>query len=295
MGKITLGRQILTILDKVDDVGMLTTIIVSYNSYSVLSQCMPDLLNDPEYPVIVVDNASTDGTPEKIRSLFPKVECIALNSNIGYGRAANIGLSKTCSQYVLLLNPDIKANNTLISQLLNKAIKHKGYAAIFAPATTKPQQDNSVEIVEKECVLGAALLFDTELMASVGYFDEHIFLFYEEVDLCKRTRDHGKKIVLCPEVYFPHIKGTSTLPSPAIDYFKQWHVAWSSMYFFRKHHLTTGKRSAWRMILQYLFKTVFTVTPRKRKKYLARVRGAIAFACGKQAFDSSGKARASPP
>lgn len=274
---------------------MLKVIIVSYNSYFTLSQCMLDFLRNPQYPVIIVDNASTDGTPQKICSFFPQVECIALNSNVGYGRAANIGLSKINSQYALLLNPDIQVSNTLISQLLAQALKYKGRAALFAPATKKSEQDSSVGVVEKECVLGAALLFDTEQMASVGYFDEYIFLFYEEVDLCKRIRDHGKKVVLCPEVYFPHIKGTSTSTSPAIDYLKQWHVAWSSMYFFRKHHLTTGKRSAWRMVLQYLLKAVFTITPKKRKKYLARFQGAIAFVFGKQAFDPSGKARASPP
>jgi N-acetylglucosaminyl-diphospho-decaprenol L-rhamnosyltransferase len=274
---------------------MLTIIIVSHNSYSTLIECMPDFLRDPEYPVIIMDNASTDGTPQKIRSSFPKVECISLDSNIGYGRAANIGLSRISSQYALLLNPDVQVNNTLISQLLDKVLKNKDYAAIFAPSTIKLQENSSLELIEKKCVLGAALLFDTEQMASVGYFDENIFLFYEEVDLCKRVRDLGKKIVLYPHIYFPHIKGTSTSPSLAIDYLKQWHVAWSSMYFFRKHRMTQGKRSAWRMILQYLFKAVFTVTSRKRRKYIARFQGATAFIFGKQAFDSSGKARASPP
>jgi len=273
---------------------MLTIIIVSYNSFFVLSQCMPDLLREPDYPVIIIDNASTDGTPEKIRSAFPKVECVALDLNIGYGRAANIGLSIITSQYALILNPDIQASNALISRLLDKACKYKNHAAIFAPATTKFPEDSSDEIIEKETVLGAALLFDTEQMRPIGYFDENIFLYYEEVDLCKRVLDHGKKVVLCPDVYFPHIKGTSTLPSPAIDRLRQWHVAWSSLYFFRKHGMTTGKRSAWRMVLQYLLKSVVTVTPEKRRKYIARTRGAIAFVFGKQAFDSSGRARASP-
>lgn len=274
---------------------MLTIIIVSYNSYFALSQFMPDLLREPDYPVIIIDNVSTDGTPEKIRSAFPKVECIALDSNIGYGRAANIGLSKISSQYALILNPDIQASNALVSRLLEKALKYKNHAAIFAPATTHVEEDGVVEIIEKEWVLGAALLFDIEQMISVGYFDENIFLYYEEVDLCKRVRDHGKKVALLPDVCFTHIKETSTLSSPVLDHLRQWHVAWSSMYFFRKHDLTTGKRSAWRLILQYLLKAVFTVTPRKRRKYIARVRGATAFVLGKQAFDSSGKARASPP
>jgi N-acetylglucosaminyl-diphospho-decaprenol L-rhamnosyltransferase len=274
---------------------MLTIIIVSYNSYFALSQFMPDLLREPDYPVIIIDNASTDGTPEKIRSAFPKVECIALDSNIGYGRAANIGLSKISSQYALILNPDIQASNALIARLLDKALKYKNYAAIFAHATTQVEEGGVVEIIEKEWVLGAALLFDMEQMMSVGYFDENIFLYYEEVDLCKRVRDHGKKVALLPDVCFPHIKETSTLSSPVLDHLRQWHVAWSSMYFFRKHDLTTGKRAAWRLILQYLLKAVFTVTSRKRRKYIARVRGATAFVFGKQAFDSSGKARASPP
>lgn len=273
---------------------MLTVIIVSYNSYFTLSQCMLDFLRDPNYPVIIIDNSSTDGTPEKIRSFFPQVKCINLKSNIGYGRAANLGLSKVNSQYALLLNPDMEVNNILISQLLAKVKKYKDKAALFAPATTKSEKKDFVEAVEKECVIGAALLFDTEHMASVGYFDERIFLFYEEVDLCKRIRDHGKKIMLFPEIYFPHIKGTSTLPSPTIDYLKQWHVAWSSMYFFRKHRMATGKRSPWRMVLQYLFKAVFTTTQRKRRKYIARSGGAIAFIIGKQAFDSNGKPQASP-
>lgn len=269
---------------------MLTLVIVSYKSADVLIQCQQALLSSGRFPVIVVDNASPDGSAERIQAAFPLVRVEKLPLNIGYGGGANAGIRLADTRYVLLLNPDLQASADDIDALLQIARDAGESTAICAPAT-RPEDVKNTAPVEKDWVLGAAMLFDTQAMHDIGWFDENYFLFYEEKDLCLRATQAGKKILYCPALCFPHLKGKSAPPSAAIDYLKQWHVGWSSQYYFRKHHLATGKRRPWRMLLQYQFRALTTGSASKRLKYRARVQGVLAFMRGLSAVEADGRPR----
>ena len=269
---------------------MLTLVIVSYNSASVMLRHQHEVLSSGRYPVIVVDNASTDGSADRIRRAFPAVQVEVLERNRGYGGAANVGIRMATTCYVLLLNPDLQLSAPAIDDLLGIARAADETAAIFAPAM-RVESIQAGPPVEKEWVLGAAMLFDTWAMKDVGWFDEQFFLFYEEKDLCLRARQQGKKVLYCPAICFPHLKGQSTEPSLAIEHLKQWHVGWSSQYYFAKHGLAIGKRRPWRMFLQYTFRSLTAMSGRKRRKYRARSEGILAFARGLSAFHEDGRPR----
>ena len=133
------------------------------------------------YRVIIVDNASTDGSADKLVERYPHVEVLNLQQNIGYGRAANIGFDRATTEFALLLNPDVKASLEQIDQLLSHALKCQKDTAVLAPLIGNqavPLTDAVPETVD--WVSGCAMLFNLKMLQQVGFFDERIFLYFEE-------------------------------------------------------------------------------------------------------------------
>ncbi|GLS25871.1 glycosyltransferase [Marinibactrum halimedae] len=269
----------------------LTVVIVSFNSADSILSCLKSVVTSKHFNVIIVDNCSSDNSQEKLQSTFPSTTVVQLSKNEGYGRAANAGFSKAASRFCLLLNPDINVSEKDIIEFYRLATsKNNEKNAIFAPAITEKQKNlrgiNSVNFV-----LGAAMLIDFNKYEKRKIFDENIFLFYEEKDLCLRTVHENKQILRLNDIYFPHIKGTSSGTSPAISYFKQWHVGWSSMYFLKKHQLNNGRHSALALYVRYSVKRFLSFSKNKRMKYKARLGGVSAFLRGQAAFDKKGNPR----
>ncbi|WP_317932899.1 glycosyltransferase family 2 protein [Halioxenophilus sp. WMMB6] len=268
----------------------LTIAIVSYNSAEVIINSLGDFIDQNAFPVVVVDNASQDGSAGTLRQRFPHIEVIALDTNIGYGRAANRVLQHCQSRYGLLLNPDISASVAGCERLI-ELLEGEANAAIIAPATDA-KDAAQLPVREKRWVIGAALLFDMAKLRQLNFFDERIFLYYEEKDLCYRAWQAGYRVVLAPEVYFPHLRGKSTPASDANTYLRQWHVGWSSAYYNHKHGLDVGKRSLWRLRLGLWAKLISNFDPAKQLKFRARLAGIAAFTRGEQAFDRNGQPNA---
>jgi GT2 family glycosyltransferase len=262
---------------------MLTVVIVSYNSATILERCMDELLLSGAFQIIIVDNNSPDGSADVLRNRYPKTTVVSLNQNIGYGRAANIGIHQADTPYIFLLNPDLCVGLTEITAFMNWIEREKPDAALYAPAV-KTRDFLKQGAVAREWVIGAAMLFDMERMKHIGFFDENIFLFYEEKDLCYRIRAAHEKILLCSDFYFKHLKGKGSPHDERIETIKNWHVGWSSIYFLKKHTLDTGKHCIPLLISKYLVKSVFSWSPLKRKKFRVRLTGMKACLQGENAF-----------
>ncbi len=263
-------------------------IIVSYNSHAIMESCMADLLDSDAFPITIMDNASPDGSAQRLAENHPHVNVVALEKNLGYGRAANLGIKKTTTRYAMLLNPDLEATPDLVQQLLDAAHQHRGQAAIFAPAV-KQEDFTQSGMHEREWISGSAMLFDLKEMESIGLFDEKIFLFSEENDLCFRVRKAGKRILLSSDILIPHLKGKCCTASPKIEYLKGWHFGWSSAYFHTKHQLLRGGKTPEQMACKYRQKQFFSLNKNKRLKYKARADGTQAFLDGMPAFDANGE------
>lgn len=266
---------------------MLTIITISYNSQHMLTRCLGPLIDSGVYPVLIIDNASTDHSAEALISRFPDAPVKALPKNIGYGRAANAGLDMVKTPYALLLNPDLVASADDIQRLLDHARVDHDNTAIWGPASQ--QSDFTHEPPQPvKWISGCAMLFNMEKLGEIGFFDENIFLFFEETDLCERALDGGFKIKLCKDVFFDHMRGQATTPSQAIEIMKNWHYGWSRCYYFNKRGIVNGKRNPKRQYVQYKLKSIFATTTAKRLKYKAQAEGALAFLKGKKAFLSDG-------
>lgn len=270
----------------------LSIILISYNSFSIILKCLKDLLSSQKFRIIIVDNASQDGPVDNIRKFFPDVEVITLPQNIGYGRAANVGLCQVTTPYALLLNPDLTASEKDIDKLLAHTKTSPDRTAIWGPASG-PEKITSAPPQEVKMISGCAMLFDVEKIREIGMFDENIFLYFEETDLCYRTIKAGYSISYCSDIFFNHLVGQASPPDPTIEHMKNWHYGWSYAYYHSKHGLAHGKKSPRRRFWEYKIKSFLATNQQKRRSYRANAMGISAFLHGKRAFDDTGAPAAS--
>ncbi len=191
---------------------------------------------------IIIDNASSDMTVELVEK-EKWLKLIKNKTNVGFGSGCNIGAKISNSEYIFFLNPDTILSPGSIDKLMNFALDHPE-AGIIAPkligkngkiqesVTSLPSllgaikeymfgQKNAYSQyapsgntpVEVEAVYGAAILIKKDLFFKLGGFDEKYFLYYEDLDLCRKLRNAGLKIFYLPEVSIVHLIGQSATGS----------------------------------------------------------------------------------
>lgn len=228
----------------------LTVIMVTFNSRHVLGHSLPPLRGVGR--VVVVDNASEDGTPEEVARLLPEAEVVRNDINVGFGRANNIGLARVTTPYALLLNPDCVLEPGALSGLLEAARRYPDAAILapkvflapgrlgesFRPFFFREQPEQLVEPrgdVCAEWLIGAVMLLNMEHMRRIGFFDPWFFLFYEEEDLCLRVRKAGHAAVLVSEASANHAGRKSSVPSARLTFRVVYCMTLSRLYITRKY------------------------------------------------------------
>ena len=123
------------------DQSSFTILIVTYNSASEISNLLDDLhLYAPDGKIIVIDNASRDKTVDVVQKHFPQVQLIQNSTNVGYAKAVNQGFELCNTDYVLLLNPDIRINSRQLFTELEKCLRHFRQIAAVAPLQFKDDE-----------------------------------------------------------------------------------------------------------------------------------------------------------
>jgi len=188
----------------------LSIVIVSYNTVDLLRDCLQSVLSQlgRHDEVIVVDNASSDGSADMVANHFQNISLIASDKNLGFGKANNKGIALAKSELIWLLNPDTRLMPTALDKAVgfmasNSSIGMAGTALIYPDGS--PQ--SSVERRypghrharaklghlpgEIAWVMGASIVARRDALESVGGFDEQFFLYGEEIDLCLMVRKRG--------------------------------------------------------------------------------------------------------
>lgn len=283
-----------------------SVITVTYNSEAVIGKCLNSIPKDVA-KVVVVDNASCDDTCTAAQNARADVEVICCEKNLGFGRANNLALREVKTEFALLLNPDTVIKGDAVERLLQAAQRHPD-AAIVAPLLYNEDgslQDSfkeSVFIREKQkkvpCVepeedvfpgyiSGAVMLLRMKCFEELGFFDEQIFLFYEDDDLCLRASAAGYELVVTPKAKVMHLKGQSSPASRKVIYIKNWHMMWSRLYLEKKYHGARLSRvKAVQLFYLYAFKAAgysAGLNSIKLTKCWAKARAALAFLFGKAA------------
>ncbi|HEX2911993.1 MAG TPA: glycosyltransferase [Chloroflexia bacterium] len=229
-------------------------IIVSYNVASLLADCLNSLIKRPadglNIEIIVVDNASADGSPDLVRQNFPEVKLVANQYNYGFPRGCNQGLRRARGRYLFFLNPDAALEAGSLQKLVG-FMEKQPRAGIVAPLVRYP--DGSLQpnrrrfpgpalafvestILERyrpfrnlpalrrfkfsdvspeqahevDWIVGAAFLVRREVIEAIGGLDERYFMYSEELDFCRRAKEQGWQIWYEPAAAAVHQEGQSS-------------------------------------------------------------------------------------
>lgn len=225
-----------------------SVILVSYNSASIISSAIRPLVGQNDIEVIVVDNASSDGSPETIRQLFPEVVVLPMGENLGFAKAVNIGVRASRGTTILLLNPDAVINLSAL-RALREALTIPG-TGLVAPILDNPDKQQTVVSagflptlrrmtahysglarlghrvpalrghylyenqlpltpMRVDWVTGACMLFERSTWLKVGGLSERWFMYAEDIDFCRRITSAGYTVVLDTRTRAEHLVGES--------------------------------------------------------------------------------------
>jgi len=282
-----------------DDV---TAIVVTFDSAHALPECLGALQADG-VPALVVDNASTDATPAMAEGQGARV--IRNARNEGYGRANNIGARAAESEFLLVVNPDCVVENGAVACLVDAARRYPD-AVLLAPqivepdgrvfyqprsllATSLTNPDGQLVLPEGEACApffsGACFLIRRDVFLALGGFDESIFLFYEDDDLCRRIADSGAALVYVPQAIVRHGRGRSSGEKRGRIFTSRWHQAWSRAYVSRKYGLPNPAPGMF--AINALKAAAASLTFRRKlvERYAGSAAGALAFLKGEKALE----------
>jgi len=248
-----------------------SVIIVTYNPGELVFACLdslPQAAGDVSYEVIVVDNASQDGTPAEVERKAPQVQLIANTENRGFAAANNQGLARAIGRHALLLNPDTVLSPGTLAKMA-AFLDNNEEAGIVGPRMVDGQGRGALSAYpplsaatvlwsflglarlfpnrfsgryrtacqqasapfEVGWVQGSCLMLRRDLAAQIGGLDEGFFLFAEEPDLCERARKAGWRSYFLPTATFTH-EESSTVARYVQVKVRNHHI--SALYYFRK-------------------------------------------------------------
>jgi len=224
--------------------GGLSVVVVSYNSAPWLPACLRSLRAaafEPRPQILVVDNASTDGSARLVRDGYPEITLLENGRNVGYSRAVNQAWRESTGEYLLVLNPDIVVRPEAL-RILHRHLEEHPQVALAAPRLLNPDgtlqyscrrhyttatyvlrrtflrrlfPDHPVvrrhlmadwdhaQVREVDWVLGAAMMLRREALGGT-VMDERFFIYFEDVDLCLRLQHEGWAVVYHPDAVMLH-------------------------------------------------------------------------------------------
>ena len=263
-----------------------SVIIVSWNAREYLLKCLDSLANPAGYTqeILVVDNASTDGSCEAVERQFPEVQLIRNAENVGFARGNNIAIRKAKGRYLALINSDVVVLDDCLPRLL-QFMEENPRAGLVGPRILNPDRtlqarcrhfptvwNNLCQIVglsrlfpkcpfvsesfmrywahddirKVDVITGCFWFARREAVDAVGLLDEGFFFYGEDVDWCKRFHDAGWDVVFYPHAEAIHFGGASSRNAPVRFYLE---LQKADLRYWRKHHGRLGRCGCWLLIL----------------------------------------------
>ena len=251
----------------------ITIITVLYNSSEIVESFFDSLKN---FKIIAVDNGRNERILNKIQN-YKNIQVISKNKNLGYGRAINFAFENVSTNFFLVLNPDLSIDVNSIENMLNVLNKYSD-CGIVAPMTLPDKDfygafpernlknvDSSSAIKSRELLLnskiegelcvdvakGCALLISAKHFENIGKFDEKYFLFWEEIDLCRKSRSKKTSVIITPKSKAHHNQGRSSKSNIQNFLTKTFHNEYSPLIYFNVQKFTTHH---FKKIIKYLFR-----------------------------------------
>ena len=275
----------------------LTFVIVTFNSRKVIYDCLNSLPKD--FHKLIIENSSDEELKKELEQNYDKTE-VVLSKNIGMGAGNNLGIIKSNTQYVYVLNPDVVLKSDTILNI-NNSISELDNFAILSPVSDNPDypnykinlsksknNDNST-IKDVEEIDGYSMIINKNFFINNIFFDEKFFMYLENVDLCLRAKKDSGKLLIIMNSKIHHL-GAQAVDDKYIEEVelsRNWHWMWSKFYFNKKHRgffvsTTLGFISLLGNFLKY---TIYMITfNKKRNIYRMRMSGIINSLLGRQSW-----------
>ena len=281
----------------------LTVVIVSFMSENVIHDCIRSIPEDIK--IIVVDNSNNYLFKETIEKKYSNTTCI-LSENVGMGSGNNLGLKEVLTDFAFILNPDVILKENTIDEIINASGIVNSFGIIapildeekfpnFKPYNQKTFSNIDSEPFKVKSVDGFAMLLNLKRINNLNnfenfkYFDENIFLYLENDDLCKRITDNNESIYIVPKSKIKHLGASAVDKKYAyqIELSRNWHWVWSKFYFNKKHYgflnsLMTSLPTFFSAVIKYFF--YFLFNKKKKEIYLHRAKGFLNAILGKKSF-----------
>lgn len=252
----------------------LSIIIVNWNTKVYLARCLDSIFqNWPSHQteIIVVDNGSADGSADMVKKNYSEVKLIANHQNLGFARANNIGINKSASRFLCLLNSDTQVLDDCFDRMINYMEIHPEIG-ILGPKILSPNLQvqrscmafpslwNSLcralaldslfpnskifggylmtyfahdSIRSVDIINGCCWLIRKEALDKVGLLDEQFFMYGEDMDWCRRFHQAKWQVVFYPEAQIVHYGGVSSAQLPVKFYIEMRHA---NLLYAKKHH-----------------------------------------------------------
>ena len=251
----------------------ITIITVLYDSSEIVESFFDSLKN---FKIIVVDNGKNEKILERIKNL-KNIQVISKNKNLGYGRAINFAFDNVSTNFFLVLNPDLSIDISSIENML-KILNQYSDCGIVAPITLPDKDfygafpernlknvDSSNAIKSRELLLnseiegelcvdvakGCALLISAKHFENIGKFDEKYFLFWEEIDICKKLRSKKTSVIVTPKSKAQHNQGKSSKSNIRNFLIKTFHNEYSPLIYFDVQKFTIHH---FKKVTKYIFR-----------------------------------------
>lgn len=286
---------------------MIYIIIVNWNQYNLTANCIRSLqsINYSNYRIIVIDNASLDGSPEKLSKEFgPQVDLIFHDKNIGFTGGSNAGIQYALAQgahYIMLLNNDTIVHPNFIDPLMEQIRSNPGIGVVtpkiyylnhaktnriwaaggettiwmgISRSRGRGQIDNGQfnSVQEVDYASGCCLLTKRDVLEEVGSLTNAYFAYYEDVDWCFRVKQKGYQILYVPQSSIWHSVGSSGKTNPSREGVQSPFVHYlnsrNHIWFLRTHARGLIFYSAFLFYLVnhlFFYSIVFVILNRRKK------------------------------
>jgi len=275
----------------------LTFVIVTFNSRKVIYDCLKSLPKD--FNKLIVENSSDVELKKELEQNYDKTEVI-LSKNVGMGAGNNLGIIKSNTKYVYILNPDVLLKHDTIKNINNSISKLKNFA-ILSPLSDNPhypnyrlnfgkaQKNDDKIIYEVEEIDGYSMIINKDYFDNSVFFDEKFFMYLENVDLCLRAKKKGGKLFIITNSNIHHLgaQAVDEKYNEEIELSRNWHWMWSKLYFNKKHRgiFISSLLGLSSLVGNFLKYSMCLITfNKKRSIYRMRMSGIINSLLGRQSW-----------
>ena len=256
----------------------LTIQIVLYEeTKELIFKCLENLKN---FQILILDNSSNRKLREQVLNKFDIKEYILLNKNLGYSKGHNYLSSKVDTKYLLILNADCQIDENNIKNLLQSYKKYQD-CGVASPTTfnnkfehtyngglffeNQNQNQNQITTISGDTcfqtILGAAMLIEKKFFIDIGKFNEDMFLFFSDYDLCKKIINSNRSVIQCRSAEAFHIHGNSKVKNILKRiYLKEFNMTYDQLYYFHVNKIENFLfKKIKRQHFNYLFKLILNL------------------------------------